>query len=145
MCWNARLAAADGICGWACTARWAAWPPRPAAAWPRPSRTRERGTACPPGRRAAGRGWGRPRGLCRSCRLTTRGRWVPAGWYVLERAAGGGGRHLRVGLYCSLGCLAAAAGGGLAEAEQDAGARHGLPAGAARGRARLVEIAQTLL
>jgi ribonuclease R len=64
---------------------------------------------------------------------------------VLERAAGGGGRHLRVGLYCSLGCLAAAAGGDLAEAGQDAGARHGLPAGAARGRARLVEIAQTLL
>jgi len=64
---------------------------------------------------------------------------------VLERAAGGGGRHLRVGLYCSLGCLAAAAGGDLAEAEQDAGAWHGLPAGAARGRARLVEIAQTLL
>ena len=50
-----------------------------------------------------------------------------------------------MGLYCSLGCLAAAAGGGLAEAGQDAGARHGLPAGAARGRARLVEIAQTLL
>jgi hypothetical protein len=82
---------------------------------------------------------------CRSCRLTARGRWIPAGWYVLERAAGGGGRHLRVGLYCSLGCLAAAAGGDLAEAEQDAGARYGLPAGAARGRARLVEIAQTLL
>ena len=82
---------------------------------------------------------------CRSCRLAARGRWIPAGWYVLERAAGGGGRHLRVGLYCSLGCLAAAAGGGLAEAEQDAGAWHGLPAGAARGRARLVEIAQTLL
>ena len=82
---------------------------------------------------------------CRSCRLAARGRWIPAGWYVLERAAGGGGRHLRVGLYCSLGCLAAAAGGDLAEAEQDAGAWHGLPAGAARGRARLVEIAQTLL
>jgi hypothetical protein len=82
---------------------------------------------------------------CRSCRLAARGRWIPAGWYVLERAAGGGGRHLRVGLYCSLGCLAAAASGDLAEAEQDAGARHGLPAGAARGRARLVEIAQTLL
>ncbi len=81
---------------------------------------------------------------CRSCRLTARGRWIPAGWYVLERAAGGGGRHLRVGLYCSLDCLAAA-GGGLAAAEQGAGARLGLPAGAARGRARLVEIAQTLL
>jgi hypothetical protein len=41
-------------------------------------------------------------------------------------------------------CLAAA-GDGLAAAEQGAGARLGLPAGAARGRARLVEIAQTLL
>jgi hypothetical protein len=81
---------------------------------------------------------------CRSCRLTVRGRWIPAGWYVLERAAGGGGRHLRVGLYCSLGCLAAA-GSDLAAAEQGAGARLGLPAGAARDRARLVEIAQTLL
>lgn len=63
---------------------------------------------------------------------------------MLERAVGGGGRHLRVGLYCSLDCLAAA-GGGQAAAEQGAGARLGLPAGAARGRARLVEIAQTLL
>jgi hypothetical protein len=61
---------------------------------------------------------------------------------VLERAAGGGGRHLRVGLYCSLDCLAAA---DLAAAERDAAARRGLPAGAARDRARLVEIAQTLL
>ncbi len=81
---------------------------------------------------------------CRSCQLTARGRWVPAGWYVLERAAGGGARHLRVGLYCSLDCLAAA-GSDLAAAEQDAGARRGLPAGAARDRARLTEIAQTLL
>jgi ribonuclease R len=81
---------------------------------------------------------------CRSCRLTARGRWIPTGWYVLERAAGGGGRHLRVGLYCSLACLAAA-GSDLAAAEQDAGVRRGLPAGAARGRARLVEIAQTLM
>ncbi len=81
---------------------------------------------------------------CRSCQLTTRGRWVPAGWYVLERAVGGGGRHLRVGLYCSLNCLAAA-GDGLAEAERDAGARRGLPAGGERDRARLVETAQTLL
>jgi len=63
---------------------------------------------------------------------------------VLERAAGGGARHLRVGLYCSLDCLAAA-GDDLAAAEQDAAARRGLPAGAARDRARLVEIAQTLL
>jgi len=81
---------------------------------------------------------------CRSCQLTARGRWIPVGWYVLERAVGGGGRHLRVGLYCSLDCLAAA-GSDLAAAEQGAGARQGLPAGAARDRARLVEIAQTLL
>ncbi len=74
---------------------------------------------------------------CRSCRLTARGRWVPVGWYVLERAAGGGARHLRVGLYCSLDCLAAA-GDDLAAAEQDAGARRGLPADAARDRARLL-------
>jgi hypothetical protein len=33
----------------------------------------------------------------------------------------------------------------LAAAEQDAGVRRGLPAGAARRRARLVEIAQTLM
>ncbi|MGH9048082.1 MAG: putative dsRNA-binding protein [Acidimicrobiales bacterium] len=63
---------------------------------------------------------------------------------MLERAAGGGGRHLRIGLYCSLGCLTAA-GGDLAAAEQGAGAKWGLPAEAARSRARLVEIAQTLL
>src|SRR5260221_5590651 len=81
---------------------------------------------------------------CRSCQLTARGRWVPAGWYVLERAAGGGARHLRVGLYCSLDCLAAA-GSDLAAAEQDAGARRGLPPGAARDPARLTEVAQTLL
>jgi len=81
---------------------------------------------------------------CRSCQLTTRGRWIPAGWYVLERSVGGGGRHLRVGLYCSLDCLETA-GDRLAEAERDAGARRGLPAGVERDRARLVEIAQTLL
>ncbi|MBV9447890.1 MAG: hypothetical protein JO345_18565 [Streptosporangiaceae bacterium] len=81
---------------------------------------------------------------CRSCRLTVRGLWVPAGWYVLERAEGGGGRHLRVGLYCSLDCLAAA-GDDLGEAEREAGARRGLPVDAGRDRARLLEIAQTLL
>jgi hypothetical protein len=63
---------------------------------------------------------------------------------VLERAVGGGGRHLRVGLYCSLDCLAAA-GDRLAGAERDAGGRRGLPVGVERDRARLVEIAQTLL
>ena len=81
---------------------------------------------------------------CRSCQLTTRGRWIPAGWYVLERAVGGGGRHLRIRLYCSLDCLATA-GDSLAEAERAAGARRGLPVGVERDRARLVDIAQTLL
>lgn len=80
---------------------------------------------------------------CRSCRIAARGRWVPAGWYALERSTGGGARHLRVGLYCSLDCLAAA-GNDLAAAEQDA-TRRGLPADTARDRARLTEIAQTLL
>ncbi|HEX6524874.1 MAG TPA: hypothetical protein VF070_33445 [Streptosporangiaceae bacterium] len=81
---------------------------------------------------------------CRSCRLTVRGLWVPVGWYVLERAEGGGGRHMRVGLYCSLDCLNAA-GDDLAEAEREAGARRGLPVDTGRDRARLLEIAQTLL
>ena len=57
---------------------------------------------------------------------------------------GGGGRHLRIGLYCSLDCLATA-GDSLAEAERAAGARRGLPVGVERDRARLVDIAQTLL
>jgi hypothetical protein len=85
-----------------------------------------------------------PSFYCRSCQLTTLGRWIPAGCYVLERAVGGGGRHLRVGLYCSLGCLTAAD-DGLAAAERDAGTQRGLPAGVERDRARLMEIAQTLL
>ena len=63
---------------------------------------------------------------------------------MLERSVGGGGRHLRVGLYCSLSCLATA-GDRLAEAERDVGARRGLPAGVERDRLRLVDIAQTLL
>ena len=63
---------------------------------------------------------------------------------MLERAVGGGGRHLRIGLYCSLDCLATA-GDSLAEAERAAGARQGLPVGVERDRARLVDIAQTLL
>ena len=40
--------------------------------------------------------------FCRSCQMVERGVWVPAGWYLLERAPGGRGRHLRLGLYCSL-------------------------------------------
>jgi hypothetical protein len=108
----------------------------PAAGWPR---RRADAAASRPFGQSAERSF-----YCRACRLTARGRWIPAGWYVLERAAGGGGRHLRVGLYCSLACLAAAD-SDLAAAEQDAGVRLGLPADAARDRARLVEIAQTLL
>ncbi len=49
-----------------------------------------------------------------------------------------------MGLYCSLDCLAAA-GNDLAAAQQDAGARRGLPVAGARDRERLVGIAQTLL
>ncbi|MEV4245868.1 hypothetical protein AB0J63_20945 [Streptosporangium canum] len=42
------------------------------------------------------------------CQRAERGVWVPAGWYLLERAPGGKGRHLRLGLYCSVACLIAA-------------------------------------
>jgi hypothetical protein len=64
--------------------------------------------------------------VCRTCKLTARGRWVPAGWYVLNRSAGGGAGHLRLGLYCRAACLAAAE-QHLAEGER-AVQRPGLPA-----------------
>jgi hypothetical protein len=81
--------------------------------------------------------------FCRSCKRAHRGLWVPDGWYVVERAAGGGARHLRLGLYCSLACLEQAAGGHLAEgaASQDAKAQ----ADPVRGKARIIERAETLL
>ncbi|WP_031173125.1 hypothetical protein [Streptosporangium roseum] len=46
--------------------------------------------------------------FCRICQRAERGVWVPAGWYLLERAPGGKGRHIRLGLYCSIACLVAA-------------------------------------
>src|SRR5437763_246164 len=79
--------------------------------------------------------------FCRSCHLVARGRWVPAGWYLLERAVGGAGKHLRLGIYCSIDCLTAA------KDELAEGARRGaLAAGTTdRDRARLTEIARTMM
>ncbi len=84
--------------------------------------------------------------FCRSCKRAHRGLWVPEGWYVVERAVGGGARHLRLGLYCSLPCLEQAAAGHLAEGAAAPGS--GRDAGKAdllRDRARIVERAETLL
>lgn len=77
--------------------------------------------------------------FCRTCKRANRGLWVPEGWYVVERAAGGGARHLRLGLYCSLPCLEQAAAGHLAEA------RAADPADPGRDKARITERAETLL
>jgi len=84
--------------------------------------------------------------FCRSCKRAHRGLWVPEGWYVVERAAGGGARHLRLGLYCSLPCLEQAAAGHLAEGAvaRDVNA-HGGQADLVRDKARIVERAETLL
>ncbi|HEY6315112.1 MAG TPA: helix-turn-helix domain-containing protein [Streptosporangiaceae bacterium] len=84
--------------------------------------------------------------FCRSCKRAHRGLWVPEGWYVIERAAGGGARHLRLGLYCSLPCLEQAAAGHLAEgAVAQAANAHGGLADPVRDKARIVERAETLL
>jgi len=84
--------------------------------------------------------------FCRSCKRAHRGLWVPEGWYVVERAAGGGARHLRLGLYCSLPCLEQAAVGHLAEGAAAPGVNaHGGQADLARDKARIVERAETLL
>jgi hypothetical protein len=80
--------------------------------------------------------------FCRSCKRAHRGLWVPEGWYVVERALGGGARHLRLGLYCSLPCLEQAAGGHLAEGAVSAPGTH---ADLARDKGRIVERAETLL
>src|SRR6266702_4626867 len=78
--------------------------------------------------------------FCPSCKRAHRGLWVPEGWYVVERAAGGGARHLRLGLYCSLPFLGQAAAGHLAEG---AAARAGNPDGGQaeppRDKVRVVE------
>ncbi|HET9970974.1 MAG TPA: helix-turn-helix domain-containing protein [Streptosporangiaceae bacterium] len=77
--------------------------------------------------------------FCRSCKRVHRGLWVPEGWYVVERTAGGGARHLRLGLYCSLPCLEQAAAGHLAEVAANA------ETDLARDSARIVERAETML
>jgi hypothetical protein len=43
--------------------------------------------------------------FCRGCLIAQTGRWVPAGWYTLERSVGGGGKSRRLGLYCSVACI----------------------------------------
>ncbi|GII04905.1 hypothetical protein [Planobispora takensis] len=84
--------------------------------------------------------------FCRICQRSERGRWVPAGWYLLERAPGGKGRHLRLGLYCSVDCLVRA-GQLLEEGAATHARRLDLPSEAERRRERerVVEVAQTLL
>ncbi|GAT67321.1 ribonuclease II [Planomonospora sphaerica] len=84
--------------------------------------------------------------FCRVCQRTERGLWVPADWYALERVPGGRGRHVRLGLYCSVACLVAAgqmpADGAAAHAQ-----RMNLPNEEDRRREhqRVVDVAQTLL
>jgi hypothetical protein len=82
--------------------------------------------------------------FCRTCLIAATGRWVPTGWYMVERSVGGSGTHRRLGLYCSLECLM-----GAREAFEHAEAAHnrliGLADDPARARERLVETAQTLL
>ena len=84
--------------------------------------------------------------FCRSCQMVERGLWVPSGWYLLERAPGGSGRHLRLGLYCSLTCLMKAA-SELAQGAAEHADRLGLDSEDAhnRRRTRILETAQTLL
>jgi hypothetical protein len=84
--------------------------------------------------------------FCRSCKRAYRGLWVPEGWYVVERAVGGGARHLRLGLYCSLPCLEQAAAGHLAEgAVTQAANANERQTDPVRDKARTVERAETLL
>ncbi len=83
--------------------------------------------------------------FCRTCKTSHTGRWVPAGWYALERVPGGQGKHLRLRLYCTLQCLIAAAEGPLAEGDRCHTGRLGLPADSRRDRARLVERSQVLI
>ncbi|GGL50109.1 putative dsRNA-binding protein [Planomonospora parontospora] len=84
--------------------------------------------------------------FCRICQRSERGIWVPAGWYLLERAPGGRGRHLRLGLYCSVTCLIQA-GQMLEEGAAAHAQRMSLPSeeDRRRERQRVVDVAQTLL
>ncbi|WP_433358696.1 double-stranded RNA binding motif domain-containing protein [Streptosporangium sp. CA-115845] len=84
--------------------------------------------------------------FCRVCQRAERGLWVPAGWYLLERAPGGQSRHIRLGLYCSVACLVRA--GEMLEAgAAEHAARMNLPTETdiRRERTRVLDIAQTLL
>lgn len=81
--------------------------------------------------------------FCHTCKRAHRGLWVPEGWYVVERAAGGGARHLRLGLYCSLPCLEQAAAGHLADGAEAKAVN--AQADPVRDRARITERAETLL
>lgn len=83
--------------------------------------------------------------FCRGCQKATRGKWVPAGWYTVQRAAGGAGRHLRLGMYCSLTCLADPGLEVLEVGESEHAIRLGLPVNPARDRARIVDLAITYL
>jgi len=78
---------------------------------------------------------------CRECKAVAVGLSVPAGWYLLRRALDGG-RDLRLGLYCCVGCLLAA-GDAVLEGEEDASRRWDLPT--ERDRARVVERAETMI
>lgn len=78
---------------------------------------------------------------CRECKAVVVGLSVPAGWYLLRRALDGG-RDLRLGLYCCVGCLLAA-GDAVLEGEEDASRRWDLPT--ERDRARVVERAETMI
>ena len=78
---------------------------------------------------------------CRECKAVAVGLSVPAGWYLLRRALAGG-RDLRLGLYCCVGCLLAA-GDAVLEGEEDASRRWDLPT--ERDRARVVERAETMI
>ncbi|MEV4187809.1 hypothetical protein AB0J28_40905, partial [Streptosporangium canum] len=84
--------------------------------------------------------------FCRICQHAERGVWVPAGWYLLERAPGGKGRHIRLGLYCSVTCPVKA-GQMLEEGAAEHAARMDLPTeeDRRRERTRVIEVAQTLL
>jgi hypothetical protein len=81
---------------------------------------------------------------CRACNLTTRARNVPPGWYLLDRSAGGRGKHLRLGMYCSLSCLLDHT-EELRAGEREHAGRLGLAADPERDRARLLERADTML
>jgi len=83
--------------------------------------------------------------FCRGCQKATRGKWVPAGWYTIQRSAGGAGRHLRLGMYCSLMCLADPGLEVLEAGQREHATRLGLPADPVRDRARIVDLATTYL